>query len=199
MKRQIVFFDMGKVILPFSHIKPCEELGKLSGRSAEDVYVEIFSSGLEDEFETGKIDADKFTDEVIGRLALNIPQDELQLLWSDIFHEDKAVTEIIARLKPTTQLVLLSNTNEWHFNWTYSRFDVLTTFDDYILSYKIGTMKPSPKIFARAIKMAKDFDRVLYTDDKVEYVNQAQTMGLPSILFKDAQSLESELVERGFL
>ena len=86
-----VVFDMGNVILPFDHMKPCRILSTSLDISAESIYEKIFKGGLESDFETGKINGGAFYNECKKALNFQIKLPEFKKLWSDIFDENKEV------------------------------------------------------------------------------------------------------------
>ncbi len=197
-KKQIIFFDMGNVILPFDHDATCRLISEKYDIDRQKVYDCIFASGLEKKFETGLISGEEFYEICCESLETEFDFAEFKEYCSAIFTENPAVSQIIRDLKPTTELVLLSNTNPWHFGWAKDTFDVLSLFDEYILSYETKAMKPDVKIFSEALKKADNYQKIVYTDDIQEYVTTSQDLGLPAILFQDADLLRSELEDRGF-
>jgi glucose-1-phosphatase len=184
---------MGNVILPFDHMISCRKLADKYDLDAREIYNTIFTSGLALKFEEGKLTGMQFYKKCLGLLKLQIDYNEFRNLWSDIFTEDKGVSEIILTLQKKHELILLSNTNEWHITYVRDKFDIINQFDKYVLSYEVGYMKPHPKIFEIAKTVALHKDSIIYFDDIPEYVEAAKKTGITAIQFTDAQSLKRNL------
>jgi len=184
---------MGNVILPFDHMIPCRKIADKYNRDAEKIYDTVYESGLAWEFEEGRITGKQFYEKCLKLLNLQIDYDEFVNLWSDIFTENKEVSEIVLKLQKKHELILLSNTNEWHMTFVRDKFDIISKFDKYVLSYEVGYMKPHPKIFEIAKTIAFYKDNIIYFDDIPEYVEAARELGITSFQFINAQNLREFL------
>jgi len=197
--RLCAVFDMGNVILPFDHLKPCQILAQSLGLEAEVIHQRIFGGGLETKFETGLIDGQTFLGECEKALGTRLGETKFRQIWSDIFTEDKAVADLIRQLRDSCRLVLLSNTNQWHFEHVRLTFPVIAEFDHFVLSYEVGAMKPSRKIFERALRFAEGTEKSVYIDDIAKYVEAAGELGLEGHVFECAADLRKYLIGSGLL
>jgi putative hydrolase of the HAD superfamily len=79
-------------------------------------------------------------------------------------------------------IVLLSNTNELHFNYCLRTFPVFKKIPKYFLSYELGIRKPSKEIFQKLIA-ALDLkpEELLFVDDIEENIIAAEGMGINTI------------------
>ncbi len=186
---------MGNVILPFDHMIPCRKLAEKYNLNADDIYKKILTSGLAWKFEEGSVKGTQFYKKCMDILNMQIDYNEFRNLWSDIFTEDKEVSDIILSLKKKHELILLSNTNEWHMAHVRDKFDIINQFDKYILSYEVGYLKPHPKIYEIAIKVALNKDNIIYIDDIAEYVAAARNLGITALHFTTPKVLRKELHE----
>jgi len=198
-KKGTLFFDMGNVILFFDHKKACQTLANRFHLSHEDIYSKIFSSGLENDFEAGKITGNQFYKMCCTTLKISCDSEYFRKVWVNVFSENKPVTTLIQKLKPGYELILLSNTNQWHFEQEYNEYEVIRLFDKYVLSYNVGCLKPDKEIYESALTLASNRNRLLYIDDIAEYVAAAQSFGIKSFHFKDAAGLEEYLKENKFV
>ena len=67
-------------------------------------------------------------------------------------------------------------------------------FDDYILSYEVGYMKPHPEIYIEALKKARArAEECVFLDDLPENIEGAQRLGMNSILYGPQIDLEVKL------
>ncbi|TAN63451.1 HAD family phosphatase [bacterium] len=195
-----VIFDIGGVLIDFDHMLICERLAKDCGLTPADVYAKIFTSGIEADYDTGALSTDEFLSAVCRAITLNMPRAELSEIWCGIFSEKKDVTSIIRSIHGKTRLMLLSNTNELHFEYARKKFPVLDSlFEPKFLSFEIGLRKPDPAIYKKVIELtclnSKD---LVYIDDRQDYVDAAQAAGLPSERFTSAENLKKLLLKLDF-
>ncbi len=198
MKETTVFFDLGNVLLFFSHQKMFEQLSELTQIPPEKLRHHFLNRGIFSDYESGQIQ----TEEIYRILQSHSPRSfsllEAMRAASDIFTPNQELWKLVELLKEKgSRLVLLSNTNECHFNFAYSRYPILKLFDEYVLSYQVGACKPDPAIFQRALQEARG--QAFYTDDVPAYVKAARDTGLDAELYTEPPLLKQELEERGFL
>lgn len=189
-----ILCDLGNVLVRFDHMKACTGFSRLTGLDRELVHQRIFQSGIEEAFDLGRIDARAFTRKVAEALGCVADQGMIQPVWSDIFEPMEEMESLITSFKSRYRLVLLSNTNPWHFDHCMRRFPWLDCFDDYALSFQVGLKKPAPDLFARALEMAGAApEETVFIDDIQAYVDGASSLGIKSICFKGLDPLKSEL------
>ncbi len=193
--KKVLIFDMGGVILKFNHMIICKRLSKVSGISPKDIYEIIFNSGVEKNYDEGKITSKIFYKTINNILKTNLSFAKFNNIWSDIFKENIKVSNLIRKLKDNNyKLYLLSNTNEMHFNFVKNKFEIINSFDDYILSYKIGYRKPSIEIYNAALrKTGLAACKHIYIDDLENFVKIAKSLGMIGIVFKSLIELKREL------
>ena len=193
-----IISDLGNVLLHFDHMRPCKRLSERSGIPADFIYDKVFQSGLEKEYDLVRISSKKFGQSIINLFDINVPLDEIQQYWQEIFWPVPGMEELLRSLKDRYTLILLSNTNEWHFTYCYNTYSFLGFFDYHALSYKLGCRKPDPVIFDKAAKMAgADFENCLFIDDIQEYVDASSSLGIKGIRFQSCEQLTSELKSLG--
>ena len=106
--------------------------------------------------------------------------------------------ELFAALKKRYRLLLLSNTNAIHFEMVRENYPLLRHFDHLVLSYKVGALKPSPLIYAEALKHAQCApEECFFTDDIAAYVEGARAAGIDAVQFENREQIERELKARG--
>jgi putative hydrolase of the HAD superfamily len=197
---EVILFDLGNVILSFTHYQIAEKLSRLAQRKEFQDPQKIFSylfdfrEGIANDFDEGKLTPTNFFQSIKKHLHLSISFDEFIPIWTDIFVEDQEVSKIILSLKGTWRIGLLSNTDPIHFNYILSKFPVMRTFDKWILSYEVGFKKPAVQIFQKAIEWASvEPGNILFIDDTKEHVEAAISLGIQGIHFISAQQLKKEL------
>jgi HAD superfamily hydrolase (TIGR01509 family) len=96
--------------------------------------------------------------------------------------------------------VLLSNTNAIHFEMILATYPLLKHFDEFVLSYKVGVMKPAERIYREAITAARcDAGECFYADDVEHYVEGAKRAGIDAVRFESCEQIREELTARGIL
>ena len=192
-------FDLGNVLLDFSHERMFAQIAALSGRTPDDVRRVLVDEQLGDEFESGRLTADDVHRELEQRLAARLDRTALSRAVGDIFESNADMLPLLDSLRQSgRRLVLLSNTNALHIDWVRSRFDVLSRFDALVLSYEVGAMKPEDAIYEAALR-AIDCEpaECFYTDDIPRYVDRGRAFGLQASVFTGADDLRRELAQRG--
>jgi len=192
-------FDMGNVLVYFSHEKMCEQMGALCGRSAPEIRERLLDSGLLSDFERGLFSKEEFHRKFEQAVEARIDFDDLRQAGSDIFWLNEPLVPLLDQLKVQGhRLVLLSNTSLWHFEVVRDRFDVLQRFDDYVISCEVGAVKPEAAIFEAALQKIECAPaECFYTDDVAEYIERGRGFGLQADVFVDAQTLAAHLQDRG--
>ena len=133
-------------------------------------------------------------------MGIKIPFRDFVSIWNDIFWEDKEACDIARQLKSDYKLFLLSNVNRLHFEYVEKKFDIIKIFDEVILSFAVGAIKPEALIFEDAIKRAGgDRSQVLYIDDREDLIKEAAKLGIESIRYEGAQMLREALKEKGVI
>lgn len=189
-----VIFDLGKVIVPFE----IERLGALANHT-DIPLTEIKSALLEAPelrlYETGKLTSQEFYSAIREMLELRASFEEFASVWNGIFDTDPLVSEaLLASLKNNYKLIVLSDTNELHFDFIRASFPVLRHFDDFCLSFQTGFMKPSRESFAAAVGKADCLSgECLFIDDKLANVMGALKFGMKGFQFEGEDQLIREL------
>lgn len=199
---KLIIFDLGKVILDFSRMDIAKGLAGCSTinqyQNPDNIIAYLFDTGYEiiRQFEEGRITSQEFFNHAADVFGLDMSYERFQSVWSEIFVENDGVADLIESLKKDFPLFLLSNTNELHFEYIKKQFPVVHQFDEWILSYKIGKMKPHPDIYREALSRANAApEDVIYVDDISEYVTAAQEMGINAVEFKSVEQITSQIKE----
>ncbi len=193
-------FDMGNVLLHFSHQKMCRQIGELCNASADEIHQLLFDSGLQLDFERGRYSKEEFhalVNQCRPNRGANVEfgLEDFMRASSDIFELNAPMLPVLDALKVRGhRLLLLSNTSIAHVEFIQRQFDLLHRFDDFILSYEAGATKPDPAIYAAALeKIDCDPTECFYTDDIAEYVAAGRSHGFHAEVFSDARTLIGQL------
>lgn len=115
-----------------------------------------------------------------------------------------AYTDTVEILKQLKQkgypLYGLSNWSAETFPYAREKYDFFDLFDDMIISGEVGHVKPEPEIFQIMLdRIGRPARDCLFIDDSLPNINQANTMGFHTILFRSSKELDQELRQMGLL
>ena len=194
-------FDMGNVLLHFSHDRMCQQIGTLCQKSGDDLRRLLLDSGVQWEFERGLLTAEEFHRHFQELVGTAVDFNDLIVAASDIFELNRPMVNILDTLKSQQiRLVLFSNTSVWHYEFIRRRFDILDRFDECVLSFEVGAIKPEPEIFRaglRAIRCSPQ--ECFYTDDIPRYVDASRKHGFDAEVFTDSHHLVRHLAARNLM
>jgi glucose-1-phosphatase len=193
-----IFFDLGNVLIFFSHPKMFQQVAECTGLSQDAIRKILVDEKIQQYYELGEIQTSHVYQIFKNRSPKEFELPELINAFSDIFTPNTALFPLVEQLKKTFQLILLSNTSECHFNRALADYPVLGLFDDFVLSYQVGAMKPSEKIFIHALSKAGcDSKECFYIDDIPEFIDGARKVGLEGVVFTGVPALKKALAVRG--
>ena len=192
-----IIFDLGNVILDFDPYILARKLEPLCGRTPRQILDVVWYDGWELRFTGGLIDGAQLTAGLNEALEMNLTEQELRVIWEDIFTENTETSALIRQLKPHYQLILLSNTNSWHWEFGYEKFAIVREFDKTVLSFKERCVKPEARIYQIAMALADGDSKMVFFDDMQANVDGAIAVGLDAVRFESAAQVSAELRRRG--
>ncbi|MBE0564518.1 MAG: hypothetical protein IH621_01055 [Krumholzibacteria bacterium] len=191
--KPFVAFDMGNVLLPFDHMRACRSLGEVVGMPAGAVYSLLFDSGLARQYELGTISSSSFVAACQRVLGQQLDAKYLRTAWSDIFTEDEQMRDLVASLSNRADLCLVSNTNDFHFQWVSEHFPVISAFPRLVLSHEIHSMKPDFAIYSAAARYVSHGQLAVYIDDVPAYASASEAHGFRGLCFTGFERLVLDL------
>lgn len=196
----VIIFDLGNTLIRFDHSISAKKFANLFHLDTEEVRKLFFDSKLTQAFERGQISSKDFYARITGHLGVKIPFKDFVSIWNDIFWLDEGSCAIARRLKKDYKLFLLSNISRLHYEYIVKKFDILKIFDEIIVSFAVGAIKPEQRIFEDAVRRAGgDKSAVLYIDDREDLIREATAFGIESIKYEGSGKLEKDLKERGIV
>ena len=194
-----LIFDLGRVLVPFDFRRGYERMSQRCGLQPEEIRARLSSDGLVREFESGVIGGRQFHERVGRLLGAEVDYEEFREIWFSVFLPETLIPDrLLESLHARYRTVLLSNTNEIHFEMIRRHYPILRHFDAFVLSYEVGAMKPDARIYAAAVAAAGCApEECFFTDDISEYVEGARRAGIDAVVFEGAEALERELRARG--
>jgi putative hydrolase of the HAD superfamily len=203
--RPFLYFDMGNVLLMFSHERMAAQMAAVAGIEPKRAWDILFEGDLGIRHETGLLTTDEFYDEFLtaaGAKRVGINRAVLDHAANDIFWLHTPLVAIAGRLNSAGyRLGILSNTNAAHWRFVADRFAYVTElFHVHAMSFSIHAMKSDPRIYAEAARLAGVSPRdVFFTDDRPENVAGAKAAGFDAVLFTTPAALANDLWQRGIV
>ena len=194
-----VISDIGKVIIFFDNNIFFEKISDYSPHSKEEIR-ELASAhfDLVKFFDRGEITPQDFHARVKQKLEARIDYDTFFSIYNDVFYLNPPVLQIMKRLKKNYRLVVLSNTDTMRFGFIKKKFPEILIFDEYVLSFEVGFMKPHPQIYKEALKKAGfPAKECVFIDDREENIEAAEKLGINGIHLGPQTDLEAILKEMG--
>jgi putative hydrolase of the HAD superfamily len=194
-------FDLGMVIVPYDIEIGLDNFAKVSDFTNLEIRQKLLLGEENGLFHLGKITSEEFFEAVKKSVNLRMNFAEFREAWNSIFFLTPIISEdLIEKLARHHRLIILSDTNEIHFEFIKQNFPVLKHFDDFVLSHEVGFQKPDPKIYDAAVEKAKCRpEECFFTDDKLANVEAAQKLGIRGVQFISAEQFEAELQKSDFL
>jgi HAD superfamily hydrolase (TIGR01509 family) len=194
-----VIFDLGGVIVPLDFRRGYGAIQALCRYPAEEIPRLLGSTDLVKRFEAGKVEPEEFFHGICEILGLDVTYTQFREVWSSIFPPCTLIPEsLLEDLRQRYRLLLLSNTNAIHFPMIRENYPLLRHFDAFVLSYKVGFMKPAPEIYREAVSQAGcGAEECFFTDDVPAYVDAARQQGIDAVQFVSLEQLLKDLRERG--
>lgn len=211
MPPKMLYFDLGNVLLSFSHEEMCRQMAEVAGVSTERMHGAVFGGpearSLQVRYESGQLSGDEYFAHICRQIGSRPDRRQLELAFCDIFQPIQASVELVTRLAAAGhRLGVLSNTNrlQWEFV-SDGRFPFLAAigqpgrpFERAVLSYDAGSMKPDEGIYRVAIERAGvPAHEIFFVDDREENVVGARAAGMDAVLFAGADALANDLRSGG--
>ncbi|MEQ9408069.1 MAG: HAD family phosphatase [Fuerstiella sp.] len=193
------FFDMGNVLVHFSHDRMCQNIAAACDMSVDRITEMLMESGLQWQLECGEISEAEFHAKFQTELKRSIDPAALKHAAADIFWLNDSIVPLVDELRQLgMRLVLLSNTSVTHLNFIQQNFDILDRFDALTTSFQAGALKPHAAIYQDALSRANcEPQDCFYTDDIKDYVKAARTFGINAEVYTDTNQTRQTLRSLG--
>jgi FMN phosphatase YigB (HAD superfamily) len=201
MPPRFLYFDLGNVLLYFSHARMCRQMAEVAGVEEEQVRHVLFDSGLEIAYERGELSTEAFYERFCQAIGRRPDFARLALAANDIFEVNVGMKAVIGSLLAAgCRLGLLSNTSELHFNfYADGRYALIPdAFEQLALSFKLGAVKPEAAMYEAAAQLAGvPPAEIFFTDDVLANVDGAREAGFDAVQYTSTPQLVAELRARG--
>ncbi len=187
-----VIFDLSDVCFnaeepPF--IKAFAEKHGLDFPEFEKRYMELLYTA-----ENHEISGRKIWQTIFGhyRLAGDVDQIIREMINGKVAYQE--TLDFVKKLRPKYKTAFFTNYNEDYWKLIAERFDLSEYFDVGLVSYMIGARKPAAKGFQYLLeKLGVVPDETIFTDDSAKNLENAGTLGIHTIQFKNIGQLKIDL------
>ena len=168
------YFDVGNVLLTFDPWRLVHRIAAASGIPPERIRDLLFQTGLYVRYECGQIATQDFFECFAREATRPLDYPGFCAAAYDLFEPNEPVLTLVTHMHQAgLPLGILSNTNDGH--WTLirdGRYPTITDcFQQFVLSYQVGSMKPDTAIYQAAIRQAGyPAEQIFFVDDRPENV-----------------------------
>jgi len=182
-----IIFDFGGVVLDIDPQLTINEFIKLGVNDFDRLLTPEFTEEIIGKFERGILTPEVFRTKLKSFLNIDVTDQQLDDAWNSLLYDIPAERiEIIEKVKKNYQIILLSNSNEIHYDlyvrdlqlrFGYREFDEL--FHKAYFSFDLHLLKPTPDIYEFVINQHGFIpEQTLFIDDKLENIDAAKKLGL---------------------
>lgn len=201
-----LFIDIGQVLVTLDYPAALRKVAEYTHVSPAEIETRLKEHADILLYESGRITTEDFYASTCRLLEI----DSVDLLtfeaaWHSIFSCQAAPdacisSDLFERLKSEFQVVALSNTNEMHFEYLYQASPIIREFDDYVLSYRVGAMKPQAEIYQAALaRTRRRPEETFFVDDLAVNIAAAAELGIRGVVFEGEAALKRDLCRLGLL
>lgn len=199
MTIKALLFDLGNVLLYFSHDRMREQLAAVTGLTVPEVRALLDEDRRQWRYEAGDVTTDEIHALFQAKAKKPFERRDLLHAASDIFTAHAEMVPVLGQLKQQGyRLVIVSNTNEAHMDHAAPRYECFRYFDHKIYSYAVKAMKPEPAFYEAAHRAAGcRKDECLFADDLAENVEGARRFGFQGLVFTTAAAFKRDAAAHG--
>src|SRR5688572_6514867 len=124
-----IIFDLGNVIVAFDHRKISKRLEAATAHAGDVIYAKAVTGELVQEYNLGKISTDEFLAAVNQELNMQVCYEDFYDAWNCTFLPEPIISErLVKKLSEKYKLLILSDTNEMHFDFIRENYPVMNYF-----------------------------------------------------------------------
>jgi glucose-1-phosphatase len=191
--------DLGGVIVKGDKSLRAAKLAQYASATQKAI-LEHFSDtvvmDIEKEFSLGIITPEEFFQECVRKFAIKgLSFAGFKEIYGAAFDLNQEIVDILEDHALSRKIILLSNTNQIHYDSISQKYvEVFNMFSAQALSFKLHLLKPDPKIYLEAAKMAGVMpEECVYIDDLKDYAKAAEAVGMKAIHFQNAEHMKEAL------
>ncbi len=193
-----LILDFGGVIIDVDYNRTINAFKTLGLKNFDELFNQASQSRLFDLFDTGECSSDEFFGRLEKYLSPAVSRQQVVSAWNAMLGGfPKENYELLLKLKTHYRTFLLSNTNETHLDYYFSKLkewygisNMDGFFEETYYSHQIHLRKPETEIFEYVIDENRLNPReTLFVDDSLQHVKGARKAGLHAIHLKPPSRL----------
>jgi FMN phosphatase YigB (HAD superfamily) len=191
-----VIFDVGRVIIRVDLSRSMGSLGKRDGLTHLEVLRELEADPRWPDWQEGRMTPRDWHAHLAKKLQFAYDFDEFCAIWNGVLAPGQILPDsLFERLGRTCRLGLLSNTDPIHVAHFEANYSFVRHFPSRVYSCRVGSSKPSPAIYHRALREVEATpEETLFIDDMLENVSAAASLGILGYHFTSADELQSDFL-----
>ncbi len=194
-----VISDLGKVILWFDNSIFYRKMTAFCPLSVDEIREIVYDSPeFVELFDSGRLTPREFYERVTAKLRASVGYDEFMAAYATFSRSTRPPSRSSGTSAANTGWSSSRTSIVVRFGFIKKRFPELMIFDDYVLSFELGLMKPDPGIYRVALEKAgAQPAECVFIDDMEENIEGANALGIPAILYRPETDLGRELRSLG--
>ncbi|MBP7087999.1 MAG: HAD-IA family hydrolase [Candidatus Omnitrophica bacterium] len=194
-KELVLAFDLGNVVFNFDYNIALDKIKDRLVVTPKEVIRELYYNNFTIPFEKGLVSGYSFYQRFKKTFLAELAYKEFIDIWCKIFWPNYQTINLIKNLKYNFPIYLISNINRLHFDYLYREYpSIFSLFRELILSFKVKYVKPEIEIYQTLQKKTGvDFTKIIYIDDRLDLIQEAEKLGLRCLLFTDTKQLMKDL------
>lgn len=198
MSIDTLIFDQGGVLVWTRWENVTSIWSKLRGTTSQEVMDRMLEGDAYSPFMRGEIERAEFRDRMSAHLGIQQAPDDFDETWRSAIAPNPDIVSLVESLSTHYRMVIGSNTDELHQERGEKVQPIITTFDDFLLSYELGVLKPDLDFFEDGLaKLDLTPDQCFFIDDRQNNVDSALSVGIQAVRFESVPRLKAELKALG--
>lgn len=171
-------------------------LGKRDGLTHLEVLRELEADPRWPDWQEGRMTPRDWHAHLAKKLQFTYGFDEFCAIWNGVLVPGQILPDsLFERLARTCSLGLLSNTDPIHVAHFEANYSFVRYFPARVYSCRVGSSKPSPAIYHRALREVESTpEEALFIDDVLENVQTAASLGIQAYRFTTVDELQNDFL-----
>jgi HAD superfamily hydrolase (TIGR01509 family) len=194
-KVRAIIFDIGGVLIRVNASRATSGLAQSLPLSSEEIWSALEKDPRWPDWQEGRLSPQDWHLYLAKRLGGKLSFEQFVQVWNHALDPEPIQDDgFLEKLSKKYRLAVLSNTDPLHVAYMERTYDFLGFFRARIYSCRVGTRKPSPLIYKKALQACKvRAEAAIYIDDIAGYAQAAEHLGIRSIVFQSTEQLQSDL------
>ena len=157
MKIENYIFDFGGVLYDINPDKTVDAMSKYTNIKDLHSHVPRMYEEYIIPYEKGELTTEEFRNQIRAEFLIKADNECFDKAWNvTLSGIIKGVSGIVREMKNHGRVILLSNTNELHYEHFYPEcIELFSLFERLFFSFQLGMAKPDPEIFTYVLEEMK--------------------------------------------